>query len=72
MRFGIGVGEGEGGVFIRRRDAPRSGAGEGDTRGLGERGGIFCPPPRAHACPRQAYHTAASLSSGLGCESPPL
>lgn len=51
---------------------PGPGLGRGTRVGWGNAGAFCPPPPRAHACPRQAYHTAASLSSGLGCESPPL
>lgn len=68
MRFGI-IGRG--------RLYPATGTGEeGDTRGLGgDQGCFFFFFPlhtRTHACPRRAYHTAASLSSGLGCDRAPL
>lgn len=68
MRFGIGVGEG---VFIRRRDAPRSGAGEGDTRGLGERGGVLSPPSTRARVPAPGLPHRRLAELRVGVREPP-
>lgn len=59
-----------GGSSVRPR---RPAVGPGGTRvGWGDPGGFVFPCTHAHACPGRAYQTAASLSSGLGCDRAPL